>query len=226
MKKIIALAMVAVAAVSMATAEITVGARGMLGWSLGSSLPEEAKAFGYKFDAGKSFDFGFAAFVNIPLVAGIGIQPELGFSHNSVGMKISQEFFGESYTGKGWFSYNAIDIPVLVTYGIKVNDSLTITPLLGPKFSIPVGKIKSTSEMNGEKFESDPVKVGSPLLFGIVFGADVAFKLGPGAIVGDIRYDLGLTKLKQKYEFAGQTEKVDLVTPRALTLSVGYQLAF
>lgn len=226
MKKIIALAMVAVAAVSMATAEITVGARGMLGWSLGSSLPEEAKAFGFKFDAGKSFDFGFAAFVNIPLVADLGIQPELGFSHNSVGMKYTMDLgpFG-SFTGKGWFSYNAIDIPVLVTYGIKVNDSLTITPLLGPKFSIPVGKIKTTTEMDGER-ESSSVKVGSPLLFGIVFGADVAFKLGPGAIVGDIRYDLGLTKLKTKSEFAGRTEKADLVTPRALTLSVGYQLAF
>lgn len=203
MKKLIAFAVAAVAAVSMATAEITVGVRGIFGIGLGTTLEDDVNA---DLDLGGTLNFGGTAFVKIPIVASLVVQPEVGFTYNMVGMENSAFEVG--------CSYKAIDIPVLVGWDFKINDSFTVTPLVGPKISIPVGKFTMKPE-GGEELDYD---IDSPVLFSIVVGAGVAYKVGPGAIVGDLRYNIGVSSLA--------LESGDVATPRGLQLSVGYQISF
>lgn len=226
MKKLIGFAAAAIFAMSLATAEITVGARGIFGLGLGTTIPNKTDDV----KLGACLDFGANAFVKIPLFASLSLQPELGFTHNIVDMKYEYKYenynYSYSISAKTSYSFNAIDIPVLVGWDIKIGDSLTVTPLIGPKFSIVLGKIsgKAEAEINGKSESSDPIEAdnASPLLFSIVLGAGVSYKLGPGAIVGDLRYNLGLSELKVKFG----DEKGAIATPRSLQLSAGYQLSF
>lgn len=219
MKKLIAFAVAAVAAVSLATAEITVGVRGIFGVGLGTTLADSMD--GYDLDLGGTLNFGGTAFVKIPVFRDLVVQPELGFTHNMFGMKYEESGFKMTVDG----SYNAIDIPVLVGWDFKINDSFTVTPLVGPKISILVGKLTGETERSyrgvTDKSEWDD-DIGSPVLFSIVVGAGVAYKVGPGAIVGDVRYNIGISDLKTEYK----DEKNAIATPRSLQLSVGYQISF
>ena len=209
MKKLIAFAVAAAAAVSVATAQIdlTVGARGIFGIGAGMCLGDPSADT----DIGKSLDFGGAAFAKVPVYKGLVIQPEVGFTYNMVGKKED----GEKFSG----AYMAIDIPVLVGYDLKVSNELTVTPLFGPKFSIPVGKFSSV-KWNGN---SGPDKdIENVILFSIVAGVSASYTVGPGASVGDIRYVNGVSGLAIKNKGAKEAEVI--VTPRNLQFSVGYQM--
>ncbi len=218
----ISFAVAAVAAVSLATAEITVGARGIFGIGLGTTLSDKIEDSGNDLDLGGTLSVGGTAFVKIPIVASLVVQPELGFTYNMVGMKTDMKVDGYDAKVTMGCSYNAIDIPVLVGWDFKVGDNLTVTPLLGPKISIPIGRLAIETEAsvgNVSVKESKDYDIDSPVLFSIVVGAGVAYKVGPGAIVGDLRYNIGVSSLKMK-------EDSDVATPRGLQLSVGYQISF
>lgn len=196
MKKVIVAALAGLLMSAAAFADgITLGARGLYGLNVGTSV-EDADldtVFG---------DFGVALFGKfaLPVLDGkLAIQPELGFTHYDVVAKES-----------GWscdIEFNTFDIPVLVVYDILVNDSITVSPLAGVKFSIPVGDV----DIMGFSGSAD-----SKVLVGIDFGASLYWKVGPGALVVDARYDLGVTKLK--------VEDADLLTPRSLISSIGYSI--
>ena len=209
MKKLIAFAVAAAAAVSVATAQIdlTVGARGIFGIGAGMFLGDPETDT----DIGKSLDFGGAAFAKVPVYKGLVIQPEVGFTYNMVGMKED----GEKFSG----SYMAIDIPVLVGYDLKVSNELTVTPLFGPKFSIPVGKFSS---VKSDGYSVPDMDIENVILFSIVAGVSASYKVGPGAIVGDIRYVNGVSGLATK--FKGASKASVIATPRNLQFSVGYQM--
>ena len=223
MKKLIAFAVVTVAAVSLATAEIAVGVRGIFGIGLGTTVSGEFDFLSAMldsdsdFDFGNSFDFGGTMFAKIPVWESLVIQPEFGFTHNMIGRKYS--VYGQDMKIK--VSYNAIDIPVLVGWDFKVADGLTVTPLVGPKFSIPVGDGTVKAEAAGLKDEVN-FEIDNIMLFSIVVGAEVAYRLGPGALVGDLRYNIGISDLNEDVGFGGSWS---IATPHALQLSVGYQIS-
>lgn len=223
MKKLIACAVAAIAAVSMATAEITVGVRGIFGVGLGTTLADNMDFA--DLDLGGTLNAGGTAFVKIPLVASLVVQPELGFTYNMVGAKMTMISDGYAVKAEMNGAYNTIDIPILVGWDFKINDNFTITPLVGPKFSIPVGEFSAEIEASsGGVSLNVPYDLGidTSVLFSIVVGAGVAYKVGPGAIVGDLRYNIGASELKT--EDSG--EKIAIATPRSLQLSVGYQISF
>lgn len=210
MKKLIAAAAVALTLASATFAEgITVGLRGIFGLGLGTDLEGD----GLDLDVGKSVNAGGALFGKflIPAVKGLGVQPELGITYNQIGVK------NDDFDLNATASYVALDIPVLVTYDFNINDNFAITPEFGPKLSVPFGKLSYGGDMDS----LDDSDLDTKVLFSLVFGAAVSYKVGPGAIVGDIRYDLGLTKLTIDTEGDG-----DFGTPRALLFSVGYGINF
>ena len=245
MKKLIATAMALVAGAALATAEITVGVRGSFGLGLGRTVADdfkdlvtpdadfdeyEALGFDVSVDSdvsvnlGKTLGFGGAAFVKVPIWNALGVQPELGFTYNTIGIdttidaSVQGSYYGvsvdESYSDDATItvSYTTLDIPVLITYDIAVNDALTVTPMPGPQLSIPLGKAKLGGDGDGD------ADIDSKVLFGIVLGVNGAFNVGPGAIVADLRYNLGLPALK--------SEDLEVATPRALAISLGYQMKF
>ena len=205
MKKILAFAAaVAVSAVSAFALDVAVGARGAFGMGLGTDIHADGDE---KLDMGKSLNFGGAIFGKIGITEQISVQPEIGFTHHTVGEKM------DDY--KGTVGFNTLDIPVLVGYNLEVMDGFTVTPFLGPQLSFALGKGKFGGDFSDF---ADDVEFKSPLLFDVVLGANCAYEVGPGAIVADLRYNLGLIALKEK-----ESEE-KLVTPRALGLSLGYQL--
>ena len=206
MKKLLAFVAASVAAVSLATAEITVGGRGIFGWGLGTLLADDLEDM-YQhhsdsyLDIGKSFDFGFAAFAKIPVWESLIIQPEIGFTHNTVGVEV--DYWEKDLDYK--VTYNALDLGVLLGWDLGIGDSLTVTPLAGVKGSFIIGDL----DVDGETGSSDDT-----FMLDLVFGASAACKLGPGALVGDVRYNFGLIEID------------DFMTPRALQFGLGYQIAF
>lgn len=199
MKKIIAVAASLLLSAAVFAEGITVGARGVIGVNLGTTLEDDLDV-----DGPTISPLGLTAFgkFQLPVLDGkLAVQPEVGFSHVSTDAKVESVSFSTSY--------NAIDIPVLVVYDFDINDKLTVSPELGPKISIPVGDFD---------FDGVDVSIDSDVLFGIEFGVGASYKVGPGAVVADLRYDLGLTKLKLE-------DDLSFGTPRALVFSVGYGIS-
>ncbi len=202
MKKIVALAAAVAASVALASAEIAVGARGIFHLGVGTSLENGDSS------VGNSLGGGGAVFAHIPLpVEGLAIQPELGFTHVGIGVK--------NGNAEGSIGLNSLNIPVLVAYDIGVSDGITISPFAGPQLGIVLGKGKGSGDFDGMEVEYD-----TSVLFGILLGAEAAIKAGPGAIVADIRYDIGVNALKEKES----GEKIG--TPRGLQFGLGYQISF
>ncbi len=212
MKKIIALAAAIVSSVALASAEIAVGARGIFQIGVGSTISDDFKTFmtstGADMDSSVGFGGGFALFAHIPVAGGLAIQPELGFTHNSIGLDI--DVAGQSVDGS--LSCNTLNIPILIAYDIKAGDGFTISPFVGPQIGIILGDV--SFEVDGNDAGGD---VDTSVLFGILVGASAAIEAGPGALVADLRYDIGINAIKSV---------IDMGTPRGLQLSLGYQLQF
>lgn len=220
MKKLLVSAVVAMMIVSAATAQITVGAKGIFGIGAGTSLvfpegtPEESKP-----DTSVLLGGGGGLYVryNLPMLSALGFQTELDIlAGNGIGIK-SESPFG---TVEMSVSYTSLELPILVTYDFNVGP-VTLTALVGPHLSFPLGKVKQEMKVAGITGESEGV-IDSKALFGMTFGMAVGFPVGPGSIVGDVRYLNDFSKVISSY--MGTTD--DCVTRRSLNISLGYQTYF
>ena len=230
-KKLIVLAAVAAVTAGFAAAEVSVGIRGGMGLMLGTSWSDkitEPRKDIMEPSIINSLAAGAAVFAKIPIFNGLGIQPEFGISYNEMRLRANKEYRellqqASIKDYQEWFAYSALDIPILVSYDFKVGKKITLTPLAGPKLSIPIGKMKADASRtsSGGPLPAE-YETGSPVLFSMVAGMDAAFGLRHGAIVTDLRYDIGISSLRIK---TGSSES-DVAVPRALFLSVGYQLTF
>ena len=199
MKKIITLIAVAVATVSLVSAEITAGGRGNFGLGIGTKLYGDEEL-----ELAKSLNFGITGFAKVPVAENISVQPELGFNIVKSGMKV------DSFDAKYTSTVNVLDLATLITYDIEVSDALTVSPFAGPQFGYVIGKAKLSGDFSGD------TKV-KHFLFDIVFGTEVAYAMGNGALVGDIRYNCGVTPLKNE-------DGDKIATLRSPTFGVGYQI--
>ena len=89
-------------------------------------------------------------------------------------------------------SYNNLEIPLLVKYGLKAGDDIAILPFLGPVFSYAVsGKYKYT-DANGSVKDSS---------FDYLKRANMGFKLGCGAeyenLYLEAGYHFGITDISK-----------------------------
>ena len=152
--------------------------------------------------------FSLSAFANIglPFVEGLGVQPEVSFHIHEIGFK--PEYGDEDDTK--WF-YFSLDIPVLVTYKINVNEHFFIRPEVGPRFSFVLGKIY---DKDWDKIDTD---LKTPFNFGLTAGVCFGINVGPGAIVIDARYNRDFTKVI--YDNNAETE---IGSAQSIELSVGY----
>lgn len=223
MKKLLVSAVVAVMIVSAATAQITVGAKGIFGIGAGTSLvfpegtPEE-----FKPDTSVLLGGGGGLYVryNLPMLSALGFQTELDLLANNGLVE------GDGSNGV-ISSYTSLELPILVTYDFNVGP-VTLTALVGPHLSFPLGKMKLEAKVNDKKIDlsefgmPNDFSIDSKALFGMTFGMAVGFPVGPGSIVGDIRYLNDFSKLRVGE--GGATS--DMLTRRTLNISLGYQMTF
>lgn len=218
MKKIILALVLLCVIFPLAFSSVSVGVRANGGLNLGTK------------EAGKMDDFldkkvlpGFGAGLyarwDLPIVPFLGIQSGLDF-YSGNGMKFGGEDAGESYSLT--YSYNTVDIPVLVTFRLPLGLVKT-TLYAGPNFSFPVGKVKVSATGAGSKIESDASEFDSIMVFGMQAGIDTSLGLGPLDLVLGLRYinDFANTRIKYSDSISD-----DFLTRRNLILSLGVEFGF
>ncbi len=205
MKKIISIVCLAVTAATLAFSEVTFGFRGFGDFGAGTSTNIENTSTETK----KNWGYGGSVFGKIPIsvVENLYVQPEVGFMHNSIGLKSSK------YNLNSTLSYNSIVMPVLINYGIPINQSFLLFVEGGPQVSFITGDLKDDKS----KTTSDP---DSRILFSAIAGIGASYAFSPAmALVTDLRYDLGFTTIKTENASEG-------VIPRGLNFSAGFHVKF
>lgn len=139
MKKILALAAVAVTAVALASADPLFVGHAYFGVGLGSAVQNWNSDNNTRSDKpntawnfGSNLDFGAGVAINIPFGDYFGFQPGVDFYVNNVGYHFEDAHYNTKYDRT--YTYLSLDIPLLLTAKInKWNFSI------GPYVSIPLG---------------------------------------------------------------------------------------
>ena len=144
-----------------------------------------------------SFDangINLGAFLNIPVGKKFSIQPEFTYDRKSTSL------FNFNLSGEPSFKanliFNSIDLSVLAKYRFG-NEKLGFSILAGPSLNT---LINAAFKM---KAGGSSVKVKIPfnglgmdrLEMGAIFGTAFNYQIGPGKMILDVRYNLGLTDI-------------------------------
>lgn len=218
MKKIILALVLLCVIFPLAFSSVSLGVRANGGLNLGTK------------EAGKMDDFldkkvlpGFGAGLyarwDLPIVPFLGIQSGLDFYARN-GMKFGEEIAGEKLSLT--YSYNTLDIPVLVTFRLPLGLVKT-TLYAGPNFSFPVGKVKVSATGAGAEADGDAFDMDSTMVFGMQAGIDTSLGLGPLDLVLGLRYINDFTNTKMKIS---ESVSEDFLTRRNLILSLGVEFGF
>ena len=206
MKKVLAL----VAAAMLTTAAfaekvVEVGLKGGLLLNAGTKFADDDGFDGTKMSVGGDIGiFGHFGLAEIGSGA-LSLQPELFFSFAN-GLKTD--------IGDLKLKYNSLDIAVLLGYDIPLGKA-RITPFLGPKVGIPLGKARGEIADLITIMSDEEIKVKG-VTVGLDFGAGFAIPLGSFVLGADIRY--GIDFNKSKAEIYG--EKGDFLRRGALGINV------
>ena len=189
MKKILALAAVAVTAVALASADPLFVGHAYFGVGLGSAVQnwngstssptrtDLSKDY-TSWNFGSNLDFGAGIAINIPFGDYFGFQPGVDFYVNNVGYhdKTSSE---RDIT----YTYLSIDIPLLLTAKInKWNFSI------GPYVSIPLGDVTRTNTYTSGSSTSSTKYNHSWGSIGAMVGVGYEQRIGLGRLVIGGRY--------------------------------------
>ena len=237
MKKIVLVLTTALLFVSLASAQITIGAKGIFTLNAGtkeaegfqnlkSDISTVVELVGASFDSQLVVGGGGGLFVryNMPFLSSLGIQTGLDvLANNGYKVEAAKTISEKTYSASISATYTSLELPILVTYDIGLGP-VTLTLLLGPNISFPINKMKITtsSSIITDRSGTNEWNIANKAIFGITGGAAVALRLGPGSLVTDIRYINDFTPVK-----AGEKDSenpMELFTRRALALSLGYQI--
>jgi|WetSurMetagenome_2_1015567.scaffolds.fasta_scaffold27917_3 hypothetical protein len=143
--------------------------------------------------------FLFGGFLDYNIVKDFDLQGELLYNTT-----------GASYTG-GNLSASYLEIVTLAKYNIPVDKSVKIFFVAGPQLGI---KLSANNHTDANGTDTDISSVVSGTDFDIVIGSGVAFKVGTGSFIADLRYNIGLSNIN-KSGVASNTNQV-------FSLAVGY----
>ena len=128
----------------------------------------------YKVDLNTKVGLTLAAIVGLRVSDSVPVFLESGFYYNGRGARKKDLKVNLNY----------LELPILIKYGIRVSDPVTIIPFVGPYFGIAVsGK---ASGKFGE-LEVD----GSPFIDGGIKRGDMGFKFGAGVEYNMLYLELG-----------------------------------
>ncbi len=207
MKKITTLVCAGLVLAVSAFADITFGARGNFALGIGTTT----NITGAQTNNLRSVDYGATVFGKFPVsvVNNMYVQPELGFNRYTTSLKMNDSDI------KATIGYNAIILPVLVSYDIPINQSFSLYMAGGPRFSFITGDMSYTQK--SVTVENDP---DSRIMVGAIAGLGAQYALSTNAcLVTDLRYDFGVSPLKFK-------DASEEIKPRGLNFSAGFTLTF
>lgn len=183
----------------------------------GFSLDEENLYYGVRLGMSVSSISG-----DIPEVEDLGSKVGLTLggiiglrcSHSAPVFLESGVFYTErgAKKGKSVASYNTLEIPLLVKYGIKVSDDIALLPFLGPTFSYAVsGKYKGDKAYVDGAVTTKTVDTGAfeEKEWSALRRANMGIKFGCGAeysnIYLEVAYQLGITDVCKNNDHTGHS---------------------
>ena len=147
----------------------------------------------------------------------LGIQPEIHYSIK--GFDVVEEDLGQEISSKYKISY--IEIPVLIAYKFPLRGRLKPGLVLGPYlgFAHKVMEVQTAFGSTEKRDLDDNLKKTD---FGLVFGANVRYRLGFVNVLLSLRYSLGLVNISRNImEVSYDFGEDDTIKNRALTVSLG-----
>ena len=150
--------------------------------------------------------FFFGGFFGYDFIRNFGLQGEL--LYNPVGGGYSSP--GQA-GGNDGISY--LEFVVLAKYSVPVNPNIKIFFEAGPQLGI---KLSATEHSDATGTDTDISQYIAGTDFDLVVGTGTAFRVGPGNIIFDVRYNIGLSSI-QKNGNAHNSNQV-------FSMAVGYGL--
>jgi len=142
-------------------------------------------------EAGYKLGFAGGAFFAYTFSDWFTLQPEVLYSQK--GAKATEERLGEERTET--ISLDYVEIPVLAVLTIPTQSRLTPKVFVGPAFGFLLSA-EDKREVDGEERGSEDIKDAlKDYDIGVVLGAGLDVKVGPGAITADVRYNFGVTNI-------------------------------
>jgi len=179
---------------------------------LGSAARDAMAGLGSATDKMK-INFNFAVYGNYSFTDRLAIQIELNGMINQ-GYKLELSAGGVSETVD--ISYSSLDIPILLKYNF-IRNLWLLGIQAGPHISIPVGKTDLSAPD-----QSGSIDISTAATFGLTAGLFGGYTVGPGRIIGDLRFIFDFNKVEGEQNGVKQA----FILRRALLLTVGYEVSF
>ncbi|MFK8102710.1 MAG: porin family protein [Saprospiraceae bacterium] len=196
-------------------AQLSVGVRGGVNFATQSISGDDASSL--------SLDGITGLFIAIPVEIGItenfSVQPELTYLQK--GSSFSFDILG--FNTESSTTLNYFELPVLAKYKFVKTDDLGVYAAAGPTFGYALGgeskvSIQGVEETTDFDFDAEENEDFNRFDLGLSLGAGVEYKAGPGSIVLDLRYVLGLSNLN-----GGENDGVTTKN-NGFAASIGYML--
>lgn len=149
----------------------------------------------------------WGGFIGYRITDLIGIQAEV--LNSAKGAHIRESIGGVPV--ETTLRYDYTEVPLLITFSERGESKLTPSLFAGPYIAF-LRKAEGTFITGGQEV-TEPLQDQKNTDFGFVFGASLRYNLGFIALVGDVRYDLGLVDVDKA---AGST-----FNHRVLSILVG-----
>ena len=159
-------------------------------------------------DSRSGFDIG--GLVQIPMGDMITIQPEVHYSQR--GASFEEEVLGETFEVE--YALDYIHVPILFKAGLPLAEGFDFDFQFGPSLGFNMGCDLEPEEGDSVECEDAGFDVKG-FDYGIIAGGSFAWAAGPGDVLVDVRYDLGLTSIIDE-------EDADDIKNSALQFLVGY----
>ena len=164
----------------------------------------------------------------INLTNWLAIQLELDFMINQ-GIETKHKQVTPPWETEDTMINTSLDIPILLRFAFLEKPLFGLD--LGPYLSIPLGKFKAhnittssiTPPGNSEKtLEHDIIGLNYGITFGVFFG----YPLGPGRLIGNVRYYFDFFPLKGRRVTATENEIIEGTLRRGILVTAGYEISF
>jgi hypothetical protein len=186
-----------------------------LGFRAGPSLRFYTPSKDTRYTGGDSYaaalDLAFQA--NLMVLPFLSVQAEAVFTWDNASLW-AYEPGAVRYT-KDYTAFS-LQFPVLVKFDFYPG-IFKVSPFLGLYCLVPLGKLKVSNSLDDES-RSLSYRVSPPL--GFLGGLSGSMKLGPGAVIADLRYAADLGDLEAK------DGGIEEFKRSMISLTVGYELGF
>ena len=198
MKKILTILAATLMSAAIATADTVFIPHMYGGFGIGTKVDDDIPLSEEKQDFAKSWIAGMGAELNVPMGTYFGVQSGLNFFINNYAID-------DNYTGQ--LRYYSLDIPLMLTFSYGAFNFVA-----GPYASIPIGKIKGSKDLSGDKINSD-----TKINFGVTAGLGFEKKMGTGRALIEGRYIFDLLPMKDD-------DGENFFTRRGLLIDLGYKV--